>query len=184
MAAAGAAGIMVPSANRAFGYSAANDRPVFATIGLRNQGMAITNKSFRYADFAALVDVDSKVLGTNVEKTAKRQNKKPDSYKDYRKVLARKDIDVVSVVTPDHWHVKMAIDACRATDSFLDPRVFEARNQPGPASVAVVPTMSAPSVPWLPVGRPSPTVNAKLGDRIPRPQSAPRSYCRWAATSP
>lgn len=30
----------------------------------------------------------------------------------------------------------MSIDACRGTDSFLDPRVYEARNQPGPASVA------------------------------------------------
>jgi histidine ammonia-lyase len=30
----------------------------------------------------------------------------------------------------------MSLDACRSTDSFLDPRVYEARNQPGPASVA------------------------------------------------
>src|SRR5690554_6547613 len=34
VAAAGAASIVLPSANRAFGYQAANDRPVFATIGL------------------------------------------------------------------------------------------------------------------------------------------------------
>ena len=39
---------------------------------------------------------------------------KADAYKDYRKVLERDDIDVVSVVTPDHWHVKIAIEALMA----------------------------------------------------------------------
>ena len=42
---AGAAGILSPSLNRAMGYESPNERPVFATIGLRNQGWAITNKS-------------------------------------------------------------------------------------------------------------------------------------------
>lgn len=64
--AAGAATILCPSSNRAFGYTSANDRPVFATIGLRNQGWSITSKSFKFADFAALADVDSNVLGANV----------------------------------------------------------------------------------------------------------------------
>ena len=76
-AAAGAFSIISQSSERAFGYRSPNDRPVFATIGLRNQGWAITNKSFRFADFAALADVDANVLGANVEKTKKRQGKKP-----------------------------------------------------------------------------------------------------------
>ena len=113
-AAAGAASILIPSADRAFGYQSANDRPIFATIGLRNQGWTITNKSFKFADFAALADVDSKVLGANVEKTQKAQKKKPDSYKDYRKVLDRKDIDAVMIATPDHWHTKIAVEAMLA----------------------------------------------------------------------
>ena len=82
VAVAGAAGLLLPSANRAFGYESANDRPVFATIGLRNQGWAITSKSFKFADFAALADVDSNVLGANVEKVENAQGKKPDAYKD------------------------------------------------------------------------------------------------------
>lgn len=111
---AGAATILCPSANHAFGYQSPNDRPVFATIGLRNQGWAITSKSFKFADFAALADVDSNVLEANVEKTKKKQTKKPDAYKDYRKVLDRKDIDAVMIATPDHWHTKIAVEAMYA----------------------------------------------------------------------
>lgn len=111
---AGVAAIMLPSASRAFGYQSANDRPVFATIGLRNQGWTITSKSFKFADFAALADVDANVLGSNVEKVEKAQNKKPDAYKDYRQVLDRKDIDAVMIATPDHWHTKIAIEAMLA----------------------------------------------------------------------
>jgi len=114
VAAVGAASIFSPSMERAFGYQSPNDRPVFATIGLRNQGWAITSKSFKFADFAALADVDSNVLGANVEKVEKAQGKKPDSYKDYRKVLDRKDIDAVMIATPDHWHTKIAVEAMLA----------------------------------------------------------------------
>lgn len=114
IAAASSAAILCPTANRAFGYQSPNERPVFATIGLRNQGWTITSKSFKYADFAALADVDSNVLGVNIERTEKAQKKKPDSYKEYRKILDRKDIDAVMIATPDHWHTKIAVEAMYA----------------------------------------------------------------------
>lgn len=36
------------------------------------------------------------------------------TFKDYRELLARKDIDAVLIGSPDHWHVPMTIDACAA----------------------------------------------------------------------
>ena len=114
VAAAGAASIFATPAGRAFGYQSANDRPVFATIGLRNQGWTITEKSFQFADFAALADIDENVLADNVSKTESAQKKKPDSYADYRKVLDRKDVDAVMIATPDHWHTKIAVEAMYA----------------------------------------------------------------------
>ena len=113
-AAVGAATIILPSANRALGYESPNSRPVFATIGLRNQGWTITSKTTPFADFAALADVDANILAENVARTEKKQGKKPDAYNDYRKILDRKDIDAVMIATPDHWHTKICIEAMHA----------------------------------------------------------------------
>ena len=109
-----AAGFFLGGSRQACAATAAIDRPVFATIGLRNQGWAITNKSFKFADFAALADVDAGVLGTVAEQTAAKQSHKPDTYGDYRRILERKDIDAVMIATPDHWHTKIAIEAMHA----------------------------------------------------------------------
>ena len=85
-----------------------------ATIGLRNQGWAITSKTIPFADFAALADVDAKILAEFVEKTEKKQGKNRMPIKDYRSILDRKDIDAVMIATPDHWHTKIAIEAMYA----------------------------------------------------------------------
>jgi predicted dehydrogenase len=111
-AAAGAFGIVLPPAGRSWG--AAADRPVFATIGLRNQGWTITSKSFPFADFAALADVDANVLAENVDRVEKATGRKPDACADYRRILDRKDVDAVMIATPDHWHTKIALEAMAA----------------------------------------------------------------------
>ena len=69
-----AAGLLLPSPSTTLATDSANDRPVFATIGLRNQGWAITQKTLKFADFVALADVDSNVLGTNAERIQQRQD--------------------------------------------------------------------------------------------------------------
>ncbi len=114
VSAAGAATVLCSPGNRAMGALSPNERPVFATIGLRNQGWTITSKSVKFADFAALADVDENVLGDNVNKVKEAQGKAPDSFKDYRKILDRQDIDAVMIATPDHWHTKIAVEAMLA----------------------------------------------------------------------
>ena len=63
-----------------------------------------------YGDVVAVCDVDK-----NVRDTAKSAfGSTPRDFEDYRDLLARDDIDAVTIGTPDHWHTKMVIDACRA----------------------------------------------------------------------
>jgi len=58
----------------------------------------------------AICDVDRDIA----EKAKSDFGGQADLYEDYRKMLERKDIDVVLIATPDHWHTAMAMAACRA----------------------------------------------------------------------
>ena len=109
-----AAGYFVGTGRQAAARISPNERPVFATIGLRNQGWTITDKSTKFADFAAFADVDAKVLEENLAKLETKTGKKADGYKDYREILERDDIDAVMIATPDHWHTKISIEAMLA----------------------------------------------------------------------
>ncbi|HOA53963.1 MAG TPA: Gfo/Idh/MocA family oxidoreductase, partial [Thermogutta sp.] len=50
----------------------------------------------------------------NAENFAKPFEGRCQVYTDYRRVLDRKDVDAVTIGTPDHWHTKIAIDAMKA----------------------------------------------------------------------
>ena len=111
-----AVGVAVPYFNwteKAFANDAKTDRPVIGCIGVGSMGTGDARGHNRFGDIVAVCDVDK----NHAERA--RQDKeigkgKADAYGDYRKVLERKDIDVVSIVTPDHWHVKIAIEALEA----------------------------------------------------------------------
>jgi predicted dehydrogenase len=67
-------------------------------------------------EVVSLCDVDRKMLAAAAELTATRQasKKKPRTYADYRQMLAEKDLDIVLIATPDHWHALPMIAACEA----------------------------------------------------------------------
>lgn len=90
--------------------TAPNDRPGVGAIGLRYQGSVIAHKAAMYGDIVAVCDVDKNVLDT--AKAAFGST--PRHFADYRDLLARKDVDIVTIGAPDHWHTKMIVDACRA----------------------------------------------------------------------
>ena len=100
-------------------YRSANERPVVGCIGTGSRWGGVGPQAMRFGDVAAVCDVDSahaKRGQDRVKRTQKKDGKEPtvDVYRDYRKILDRKDIDVVTIVTPDHWHTKIAIEAMKA----------------------------------------------------------------------
>ncbi len=97
----------------AFANAAANDRPRIGCIGVGSMGTGDALEHAHYGDVLAVCDVDSD-HADNAKNHEGIGKGKADTYKDYRQVLEREDIDVVSVVTPDHWHVKIAIEALEA----------------------------------------------------------------------
>jgi predicted dehydrogenase len=110
--------------NRIFagnGRLAPSDRVVMGFIGLGQQGLS-DFRSFSSCPGVQVVagcDVDSikrERFKRRVEAWQTQQNVPPrcDVYEFYEDLLARKDIDAVSIATPDHWHALVAIQACRA----------------------------------------------------------------------
>jgi predicted dehydrogenase len=95
------------------GRKGANDRIVVGCIGVGGQG-----RTHVPPDVAAICDVDagrSKGVADSVLKGGKRTiSTPPDIYDDYRRILERKDIDAVTIGTPDHWHAMQTVHACQA----------------------------------------------------------------------
>ena len=67
-------------------------------------------------EIVSLCDVDKKMVSEAADIVASRQKggKKPRTYTDYREMLKEKDLDIVEVSTPDHWHALAAIAAMEA----------------------------------------------------------------------
>jgi predicted dehydrogenase len=97
----------------AFANQAANDRPGIGCIGLGGAGMFDAIQHAQFGDIRAVCDVD-KDRAQRAKFDVRIGNGKALAYGDYRKVLERPDIDVVSIVTTDHWHVKIAVEALQA----------------------------------------------------------------------
>src|SRR5712691_3132302 len=94
----------------------ANDRVRVAVCGVRGRGNDHIHGFARVpgTDIAALCDVDENVLNHRLGDIEKLSLPKPKSYVDVRKLLEDKDIDAISIATPNHWHALMAIWACQA----------------------------------------------------------------------
>ncbi|MBN8730919.1 MAG: Gfo/Idh/MocA family oxidoreductase [Acidobacteria bacterium] len=93
-----------------------NDTIRVAVVGCGGRGSSHMGAwtSMPGVELAALVDVDDSHSERYIG-TLQRQNKKPvPTFRDIRKVLDDKNIDAVSIATPNHWHTLQTIWACQA----------------------------------------------------------------------
>jgi predicted dehydrogenase len=88
----------------------ANDKHVFGCIGTGSRWRAVVQGAMKHGDVVAVCDVDKEHL----EQGNKLVGGKAEMFEDYRKILDNKKIDVVTIVTTDHWHTKIAIEAMQA----------------------------------------------------------------------
>jgi predicted dehydrogenase len=102
-------------------------------IGCRGQGWSNLTAILKMSEVqcVAICDVDQNVLDQRRAELDKI-NIKPVLYNDYRKLLQNKDIDVVIISTPDHWHCLMMCEAVAAgKDVFVEKpaanSIFEAQ---------------------------------------------------------
>ncbi|MBN2291225.1 MAG: Gfo/Idh/MocA family oxidoreductase [Pirellulales bacterium] len=108
----------------ALGAEAKNDRIGVAAIGTSRyrpgtwgnpnefdgRGTTIGRQAADFGNMRAVVDVNDRFSGFFSENYGNGCK----TYRDYRHVLDRKDINAVTIGTPDHWHSKIAVDAMRA----------------------------------------------------------------------
>lgn len=98
--------------------SAAEPRPRVGLIGTGWYGKLDLFRLIQVApvEVVSLCDVDRKMLADAADQVEGRQasKKRPRTYHDYRDLLKEKDLDIVMVETPDHWHALPMIAACEA----------------------------------------------------------------------
>ena len=93
----------------------ANDDLRVAVIGFHGHGRTHIRNYLQMPGVrvVALCDVDQAILDREVGRLEK-QKQKVAAYGDIRRLLERKDIDAVSVATPNHWHALATVWACQA----------------------------------------------------------------------
>jgi predicted dehydrogenase len=95
-----------------------SDQINIGAIGLNGMGWADLSSALKVpgVNVVALCDVDNNVLDKRMKDLAamKVDTSRVKTYHDYRKLLEQKDIDVVIIGTPDHWHALIMIEACQA----------------------------------------------------------------------
>jgi predicted dehydrogenase len=110
------------SAFPAYGYAyaaqVAEQRKRVGLIGTGWYGKADLLRLIQVApvEVVSLCDVDSTMLANAAALVATRQasKKTPRTFSDYRQMLAEKDLDIVLIATPDHWHALAMIEAAKA----------------------------------------------------------------------
>ena len=113
----------------------ANNRVRVCTIGFNGRGKSHISAFLEMkgnVEYGALCDVDSTVLAKGAKTVEAAQGRAPKLYKDMREAFADKDIDAVTIATPNHWHSLASVWACQAgkdvyVEKPMSHNIFEGR---------------------------------------------------------
>ena len=108
---------LVPTLSKALTGYAPSDRINVGLIGCNGMGFADLSEFLKHPQIECigLCDIDESVLNRRAAEVEKIKGKKPANlYKDWRKLIDNKEINVVIVGTPDHWHCLQMVSACEA----------------------------------------------------------------------
>jgi predicted dehydrogenase len=96
--------------------SSPNDSINVAIVGIRSRGADHYGYFSKVpnVNISHVVDVDARLFGKHLNDLKQKHGGNPKTETDFKKVLDDKDVDVVSIATPDHWHALQTIWACQA----------------------------------------------------------------------
>jgi predicted dehydrogenase len=113
---AGAVGTVLAAKHARAAADAPNEKIRVGLIGGGGMGRGdlLTFLKYQDVDCPIICDVDDKMIASTVEVMNDAGRPSPQTVKDFRQVIDRKDVDAVIVGTPDHWHALPTVYACRA----------------------------------------------------------------------
>ena len=116
--AAASAGVMIgsPIIKKSFAKNSPNETINIAVVGIKGRGVS-HYRSFAglpNVKVATLCDIDERLFPEGVAAVEKIAGYRPKTEPEFRKVLEDKNIDAVSIATPNHWHALQTIWACQA----------------------------------------------------------------------
>jgi predicted dehydrogenase len=114
----GTAGLAIASSAKSYGQIlGSNDRINFAVIGLHSRAgahLSSLKANKAAARITHVCDVDTNTLKKFASETEKEMGEAPKQEQDFRNVLSAKEVDAITIATPDHWHAPMAIRGLQA----------------------------------------------------------------------
>jgi predicted dehydrogenase len=116
--ATGAVGLVAGTTAKSYSQIlGSNERLSFAVIGLNGRAyahLASLRANRSVSRISYVCDVDSNILGKFAASAQQEMGELPAAERDFRRILDRKDVDAITIATPDHWHTPMAIAGLQA----------------------------------------------------------------------
>jgi predicted dehydrogenase len=105
-----------PAARPLWGQKSPNEVVNVGVVGFRGRGRDHYRAFARMPNVrvAYLCDIDERLFPDAVAEVEKMGGNRPVTFTDVRKMLEQKDLDAISVATPDHWHALITIWGCQA----------------------------------------------------------------------